>query len=780
MTIGARSRRLEDPPLLRGDGRYADDLIPADACHVAFLRSPHAHALMPRVDVSAVLAEPEVVAAVTAADFADDACIALKFPLPNPEAAACRQPVLARERVRYVGEPIAVIAASSRYLAEDVLHLVDVEYEPLPPIVDAEAGAHGDSPLLFPDMETNVVAEVGSDRALDSAAFDRAPVLIDADFEVGRHFAVPIETRGLVADFDPRRGLTVWGPTKSPHFTRDVVAEFVGLPEHRVHVIEPDVGGGFGGRGEVYAEDLVIPWLAMRLRRPVAWIEDRHEHLVSSNHSREQRHSVRLAVDDEGQISALRDRIVNDQGAYLRNNTVAVAELTCGLLPGPYRIEAFEARAVCVMTNKTPHDVYRAPGRYEGTFVRERLVDMAAHRLGLDPVELRMRNFVQPEQMPYSTGASALGSPTVYDSGNYPSLLEQAVKAIGYHDLRAKQQAERDSNAQGHAHRYLGIGVSSFVEKSGYGPWEFARVEVSTSGEAVLFTGISSVGQGMSTALAQIVAEELTIEHTAVDVIYGDTDRVPFGVGAYASRGTVVGGSAALGAVRKVKDMVFALASEHLEASRDDLELAGGVVSVKGAPDRRVSLGDLAAAALPGRELPAEMEPGLAASNVWNTDHMTYPGGACACTVVVDVESGAVDVLDFVVAYDIGRAINPLIVEGQVHGGVVQGIGGALLEEMRYNEDGQPLCTSFMDYLLPTSMEAPRSIHTILDESTPSPLNPLGAKGAGEAGITGVGACIANAVSDALQPFGVEITKLPITHGDLRRLISEAQGHRAA
>ena len=771
MTIGARSRRLEDPPLLRGEGRYAGDLIPANACHAVVLRSPYAHALIRRLDTSVVLAEPDVQAVVTAADFADDVRVPLKFPLPNPEASACMQPILARERVRYVGEAVAVIVATSAYVAEDMLPLVEVEYEPLPAVVDPEAGASAHSPLLFDELGTNVVAEAGSDRALADAAFVNAHLCIDAEFAVGRHFSVPMEARGLVADFDPRRGLTVWGPAKSPHFTHEVLAEFVGLPAHRVHVIEPDVGGGFGGRGEVYAEDLLIPWLAMQLRRPVAWIEDRHEHLVSSNHSREQRHRVRLAVDAEGQIGAFQDRLVNDQGAYLRNNTIAVTELTCGLLPGPYRIESFEARAACVMTNKTPADVFRAPGRYEGTFVRERLVDMAAHRLGLDPVELRMRNFVQPEQMPYSTGTSALGSATVYDSGNYPSLLAQATDAIGYEELRERQQAERESHNGDEEQRYLGVGVSSFVEKSGYGPWEYARVEVSTSGQVVLFTGVSSVGQGISTSLAQIVAEELTVEHTGVDVVYGDTDRVPFGIGAYASRAAVVGGSAALGAVRKLRGKVLDLASEHLEASRDDLELSGGEVSVKGAPGRRASLGELAAAALPGNTLPAGMEPGLSASDVWATDHMTYPGGACACTVLVDAASGGVEVLDVVVAYDVGRALNPMIVEGQIHGGVVQGIGGALLEEMPYNEDGQPLATSFMDYLLPSSMEAPRSIRAIIDETTPSPLNPLGAKGAGEAGITGMGACVANAVSDALQPFGVEVTRLPIVPGELRALI---------
>jgi CO/xanthine dehydrogenase Mo-binding subunit len=767
LTIGAPVRRLEDPPLLLGRGRYVGDLIPSGAAHAAVLRSPHAYARLVSIDARATRDAPGVVDVITAADLPPDRTVPIKFPAPSREAEAALQPPLAREFVRYVGEPVAVVVAESRYEAEDALGTIVVEYDPLTAVLDPETALDERMPVLHPHLGGNEIARHSCGEDVDEGVWAGAAVVVEETFELGRHFAVPMEGRGLVAQYESRLGVTVWGPTKVPHFCREAIAGFLDLPAHEVHVIEPDVGGGFGSRGEVYPEDLLVPWLALRTRRPVAWIEDRREHLMTSNHSRAQRHRVRFAASAAGDILAFEDTFWNDQGAYLRGNSVATAELTTGLLPGPYRIPAFRIEGICAMTSTTPTDVYRAPGRYEGTFVRERLVDIAARRLGIDPVDFRLRNLIRKDEMPYDTHTTALGSRTVYDSGDYAGLLRQALAAVGYEGVRARQRERRGGP-------FLGIGVSCFVEKSGYGPWEYTRVEVSPAGEVVLYTGVSSLGQGISTTLAQVVASELKVGLEAIDVVYGDTDRVPFGIGAFASRGAVVGGSSAHAAVGKLKQKLFRLAAQELEAAEDDLELVEGGVQVRGVPARRLSLATLARAALPGRPLPDEMEPGLAASAVWNVDHMTYPGGACVCTVEVDAETGHVAVRDFAVAYDIGRAINPVIVEGQIHGGIAQGIGGALLEEIRYDEDGQPLCTSFMDYLLPSSMEVPTRISVILDESTPTPLNPLGAKGAGEAGITGVGACIANAVSDALQAFGVEITRLPITPAGLRRLIARA------
>lgn len=769
MILGESVKRVEDPPLLLGRGRYVADLIPAGALHAAILRSPYAHAVLRSVDTGGARAMEGVVDVVSAADLPTAAPLPIPFALADPQVeATCLPPPLARERVRYVGEPVAIVLAESRYLAEDALTAIAVDYEPLDPAIDLDEATADEASLLFPELGTNVVVRLDHAGAVPESTFERAAVTIEAELELARHFAVPMEGRGIVAEHDPRRGLTVWGPTKRPHVTQSCIARFVGLSSHEVHVIEPHVGGGFGARGELYPEDLLLPWLAVRTGRPVAWIEDRREHLTTTNHSREQRHRARMAVSADGRIEALEDHFLNNQGSYIRGNGVTVAELTLALLPGPYKIERFDAHADCVVSNTTPTDVYRAPGRYEGTFVRERLIDMAARRLGMDPVELRRRNLIKAADMPYAVGTTALGSDTVYDSGDLPGLLEQGVAAIGYDDFRRRQAAER---ARG---THLGLGVGMFVEKSGYGPWEYGRLEVSPTGKVVLYSGVASLGQGVDTTLAQVVAEELTADLGDIHIVHGDTDRVPYGIGAFASRGAVVGCSTTLAATQKLKRKLLRLASHELEVAEPDLEVVAGGVQVRGAPFRRRTLGELAAAALPGRRLPDDMEPGLSESAIWNVDHMTYPGGACICTVEVDPACGGVDVLDVVVAYDIGRALNPMIVEGQIHGGVVQGIGGALLEEIRYDADGQPLCTSFMDYLLPGSMEAPRSVRVILDESTPSPLNPLGAKGAGEAGITGMGAAVANAVTDALSPFGAEILKLPITPADVRRAVRGA------
>jgi carbon-monoxide dehydrogenase large subunit len=765
VSVGAAVRRFEDPPLLQGRGRYVADLIPPGALHAAILRSPYAHAELGPIGTDAACALAGVVDVVTAADLPTAAPMQLAFGLDDPEIEArCLANPLARERVRYVGEPVAVVLADSRYVAEDALALIEAEYEPLPAVVDLDNAVADDAPLLVPELGTNVVMRLAQSRPVPAEAFQAAEVVVEATLDVSRHFAVPMEGRGLVAEHDPRRGLTVWGPTKRPHLTRASIARFTGLPEHDVHVIEPDVGGGFGARGEVYPEDLLVPWLAMRTGRPVAWIEDRREHLTTTNQSREQRHRARFAVSSDGRIQAFEDRFLNNQGAYVRGNGVAVSDLTLGLLPGPYKIPHFDAEVGCVISNTTPTDVYRAPGRYEGTFVRERLVDMAARRLGMDPIELRRRNMIQRSEYPYAVGTRALGSDTVYDKSDPLSLLEQAAEAIDAEGFRSRQAAARADGGP-----LLGLGVGMFVEKSGYGPWEYGRIEVSPAGEVVLYTGIAALGQGLATTLAQVVADELGAAPADVRVVHGETDRVPFGIGAFASRGAVVGGTAALVTAQRLRAKMLRLASHELEVSESDLELADNGVQVRGAPFRRRTFAELARAALPGEPLPEGMEPGLTESAVWSVDHMTYPSGACLCTVEVDPGSGGVSVLDVVVAYDIGRALNPTIVEGQIHGGVVQGIGGALLEEVRYDADGQPLCTTFMDYLLPGATEAPRSLRVILDETTPSELNPLGAKGAGEAGITGMGAAVANAVSDALAPAGGEITKLPITPADVRR-----------
>jgi CO/xanthine dehydrogenase Mo-binding subunit len=548
-----------------------------------------------------------------------------------------------------------------------------------------------------------------------------------------------------------------------------VLADLLGHPEHLIHFVELEVGGGFGVRGEFYPEDFLVPWAAMRLRRPVQWIEDRREHLMAANHSRQQWHDTEIGFDRDGRIVALIDRFIVDMGAWLRTHGVVVPELTAALLPGPYRVPHYTSEGRCVLTNKTPTGTYRGPGRFEGTFVRERLMDIAAARLGIDPLELRRRNFIAPHEMPYDVGGATLSQHTVYDCGDYASALDHALEAIGYAASRA---AQADARRQG---RHVGIGVASMVEKAGLGPWEYARVEVDATGHVVVYSGVASVGQGIETTLAQVCADELNVSPESITVVHGDSARVPFGVGGFASRGASVALPAALEAARKVRAKMLLVAASLLEAAAEDLVLEGGAVHVRGVPDRKLSFRELARAAVPG---PPGMEPGLYAAHFFEAPRMTYPYGTHAAMVEVDPETGEVDILRYALSYDIGKAVNPMIVDGQLVGALAQGIGGALFEELVYDDEGQLLTLTFMDYLLPTAMEMPETTVIRILEETPTPLNPLGVKGAGEGGSSGCGGAIANAVADALGPLGIQITSLPLSPDRLLALIRDARGAR--
>lgn len=768
--IGASIKRKEDPRLLTGRGRYVADLRLPGMLHAAVLRSPHPHARLRATDASAARALPGVVAVITARDLGPVGRIPVRLG-PRPSLEACLQPPLASDRVRYVGEPIAVVVAASRYLAEDALERITVGYEPLPAAVDARLAAEAGAPALHEALGGNVVERLLTQSGDVAGALAAADRRIRERFVVQRHTGVPMETRGLVAAYDAgTRLLTVWGVAKVPHWNRRVLAELLDHPEHLIRVVELEVGGGFGVRGEFYPEDLLVPWAAMRLGRPVQWVEDRREHLMAANHSREQLHDVEIGVRRDGTILALHDRFLADLGAYIRTHGVIVPELTAALLPGPYRIRNYRCEVLCVLTNKTPTGTYRGPGRFEGTFVRERLVDMVAVALGLDPAEVRRRNFIQPEEMPYEVGGAALGQPTVYDCGNYPGAFETALAAIDYKAVREEQAAAR---RQG---RHLGIGLGCVVEKAGLGPWEYARVEVDGSGQVTVYSGAASVGQGLETTLAQICGEELGLPAEAITVIHGDSALVPFGIGAFASRGAMVAGGAVLEASRRLRAKILALAARLLEARGDDLVLDHGRVHVRGAPGRALGLRDLARAAAPGQPFPPGMEPGLSAQHFFEAPRMSYPYGTHAAVVEVDAETGQVALLKYVIAYDVGRAINPAIVAGQFVGGLAQGIGGALYEELVYDADGQLLTTTFMDYLLPTAMETPAGVVAKILEETPTPLHPLGSKGAGEGGSSGAGAAIANAVADALAPFGVVVNALPLSPDRLLRLILNPGG----
>ncbi len=743
--VGVPIKRKEDFRLLTGRGKYAADVRLPGLLHAAILRSPHPHARIAAIRGDAARALPGVVAVITADDLGSVGRIPVRLgQRSGAGATACLQPPLATGTVRYVGEPVAFVVAASRYLAEDALELVEIDWDLLPVVADARRASEPGVPVLHPAAGGNVVERLAT-RAGDAAgALAAADRRVHERFAVQRHTGVPMETRGLTAAHDLGTDvLTLWGVAKVPHFNRRVLADLLGYPEHLIHFIELEVGGGFGVRGEFYPEDFVVPWTAMRLGRPVQWIEDRREHLMATNHSRQQYHDVEMGVRRDGTIVALRDRFMVDLGAYIRTHGVVVPELTIALLPGPYRIPNYECEGLCVMTNKTPTGTYRGPGRYEGTFVRERLIDRVAAELGLDPADVRRRNFIGADEMPYEVGGAFLGQRTVYDCGDYLSAFEQALAAADYKAVRAEQTRARGEGC------YLGIGLGCVLEKAGLGPWEYARVEVDGSGRVVVYSGVAAVGQGIETTLAQVVAEELSVAAEDVTVVHGDSARVPFGIGGFASRGAAVALPAALEAARKA-------------------------VHVRGLPERAVTLRQLARAAVPG---PPGMDPGLYAAHFFEAPKMTYPYGTHVAVVEVDLATGRVALRKYVVTYDIGRAINPMIVEGQITGGLAQGIGGALLEELVYDDQAQPLTTTFMDYLVPTAMEMPEATIVKILEETPTPLNPLGVKGVGEGGSSGAGAAIANAVADALAPLGVAIAELPLSPDRIAALLRARGAH---
>jgi carbon-monoxide dehydrogenase large subunit len=754
--IGVSVPRLEDARLLAGEGKYAADVRLPDTVSAVVLRSEQAHARIAGFDASRALALPGVLGVFTARDVGDVGRIPMRL-APREGLKECFQRPLAGDRVRYVGEPIALVVATDRYVAEDALELIEVSLDPLPPVVDLDAARAPGAAMLHESLGGNVAERIVMRVGDPEAALARAPVRLKETFVIPRHTGIPIETRGLLAAYD--RGtdtVTVWGAAKVPHFNRQILADLLGRPETTVRMIETDVGGGFGVRGEFYPEDFLVPWAAIRLGRPVQWIEDRREHMMATNHSRGQVHRVEVGASREGVIESIVLRGVADMGAYIRTNGFVVPERATAFVPGPYRIRNYLGEVDCVMTTKTPTGSYRGPGRYEASFVRERIIDLVARELKLDPADVRRRNLVRPEEMPYNSGTKAFGHDVIYDSGDYPSLFERTLERLGYQAFRAEQANAR---TQG---RYLGVGLAPFVEKTGVGPFETARVRIDGSGTVAVYTGVTSVGQGMETILAQICAERLDVPPEKIIVKHGDTAVIPQGAGAYGSRGTVVGGAALWKAAGQLREKMLSLAAHKLEVSAADLDLRDGAAVVRGT-DMKMTFRELAKAAMPGQPMPKGMEPGLDVSTYFVPHETAHPHGVHAAIVEVDPQLGVVKVRNYLMGFDIGVAVNPMLVEGQLVGAFAQGLGGALLEEMVFSDDGQLLTGSFMDYLLPTSVEMPAKIDVLLVQEAPSPHNELGLKGAGEGGIVGVGAAIANAVEDALSPFGVTINALPLS-----------------
>jgi aerobic carbon-monoxide dehydrogenase large subunit len=757
--IGRSVTRLEDPPLVRGRGRFAGDISFAHQLHMRIVRANYAHGKIAAIDTAAARALPGVVAVWTAADIADVPPIDFRegqIPVLEPY----RQPVLATEKVRYVGEPVAAVFADDPYVAEDAAELVSLEIEELPVLLAADA-----EPTEFSAGRSTEVSVIRQGYGDVDAVLRAAPKFVELELAIGRHSGVPLEARGAIGRYDVARDiLELHGAAKVPHRNRELLARMLKRAPSSIHVHESHVGGGFGIRGELYPEDVLVCIAAMRLNRPVKWIEDRREHLMAANHSRQQIHRLRAAFDDEGRILAIDDRYFHDQGAYVRTHAARVVHMTAGILPGPYRVPAYRAVGHFRLTNKTPAATYRAPGRYETTFVRERLIDAIATKLGIEPNEVRRRNAITADEMPYHRPLEALGEEIEYDSGDYVGLLDKLLATLEW-DKRKVELARRRAGGEA-----VGAGFAMFVEKSGLGPADGVRIEVDSSGAVELITGGASLGQGFETVMAQVCAEILGIDYQRVRVTHGQTDRIAYGIGAHASRATVMTASATHDGAVKLRAKAIEAAASLMQAHPETLDIIDGNVRRKDEPaGPSMSLGEIAEHLAPTSKTLGGRVPGLSAEGWFRVKHQVYPYGIHFAVVKVDPATGGVEVEDYVIAYDIGRAINPALVKGQIVGGFAQGFGGALLEEFTYNERGDPLATTFADYLMPTARETPE-VHVILREDYTSPLNPLGIKGAGESGITGVGAAIASAIDDAIGIPGA-VTQLPVTPQRLKQIL---------
>ncbi|HEY7566433.1 MAG TPA: xanthine dehydrogenase family protein molybdopterin-binding subunit [Gemmatimonadaceae bacterium] len=768
--FGQRILRTEDPRLLRGEALFIDDFVPPGTLHVAIVRSMHAHAAQLRVDVGAARTLPGVTAVYTADDLGSlmkpGPVLVPPPPIPGSTFNARTQTPLAKGKLRFVGEPIAVIVASSRYVAEDAAELVVVDAEPLPAVVDLEAALAPNAPLVHEDLPSNLAAHVAQRRGDYAKAREAAAYVIRRRFRYDRGAAAAIENRGVIANWDARTNeLTVWDTTQAPIPVRNALASSLGLSESQVRVIAPYIGGGFGPKIMFYPEELLIPWIAMQLGRPIKWIEDRSENFVGTTQEREQIHDAEIAVDKDGRILGVRDSFLHDTGAYDPYGLTIPINAQCTLL-GPYEVPAYESEFTVVFTNKTIVTPVRGAGRQHGVFVMERLLDFAARELGMSPVEIRRRNYIPPNAFPYNYEILYQDmAPLTYDSGNYEPALEQAVKLVEYDRFIQDQPKLRTEG------RHLGIGIVSYVEGTGIGPYEGARVRVDPNGSVTLATGVGTQGQGHFTSFAQIVADQLGLSQTDVRVVTGDTRDMHWGTGTFASRGAVVAGSACHAAAVRVREKIVRLASELFEASPDDIVLDGGRAYVRGSPSRAISLGELAQKANPLRgAVRPGTEPGLEATSYFGPERGSTANGVHAIVVEVDPETTNVGILRYVVAHDCGNVINPLIVEGQIHGGVALGIGNAFYEKLSYDNNGQLTSASFMDYLLPTALEVP-PIETVHIE-TPSPLNPLGMKGVGEAGAIPVAAAFAQAVENALARPGFEILEIPLSPSRLHELLN--------
>jgi CO/xanthine dehydrogenase Mo-binding subunit len=751
-----------------------DDVRLNGMLHVAFRRSEYAHARLIDVDGSAARAREGVVAVYTAGDLAEywkpGPLLVSPPPIPGLVFHPVTQVPLARDKVRHVGEPIAMVVATSRYLAEDAVEDIVVEADPLEAVVDLESALAPEAPLVHEALGSNLAAHAIQRKGDYAAAKSAAALVVSRRFHYDRGASASIETRGVVASWDVNaEQLTIWDTTQAPIPIRNGLAGMLGLLESQVRVIAPFIGGGFGPKIMMfYPEEVLLPWAAMRLGRPLKWIEDRLESFSATTQERGQIHDAELAVDGDGRILGVKDRFLHDTGAYDTYGLTIPINSQCTLL-GPYRVPAYDSEFTVAFTNKTLVTPVRGAGRQHGVFVMERLLDLAARALGLDRVEIRKRNYLRPDEFPHDHGILFQDSaPLVYDSGDYLPALEEAARIVDYQ--RFVREVQPRLRAEG---RRVGMGIVSYVEGTGIGPYEGARVTVEPSGKVRLATGVGTQGQGHFTSFAQIVAEVLGVAVTDIYVVTGDTAAFPWGTGTFASRGAVVAGSACFAAATAVRTKALALAAELLKVDQTRLMLEGGKVSEVGRTDRAIGLGELARRANPLRgAVRPGTEPGLEATAYFGPDRGSTASGVHAMEVEVDPETAMVRITRYVVVHDCGRVINPLIVEGQIQGGVAQGIGNAFYEQLKYDESGQLMNASFMEYLLPTASEVPPV--EIAHAETRSPLNPLGVKGVGEAGCIPTGAAFAQAVEDALGEPGLEILEIPLSPNRLYELMQAA------
>lgn len=771
-TVGARIKRREDPRLIQGLAHYVDDIKLPDTLHVAILRSPYAHARINAIDTAAAQNLPGVKAVVTGDDIKDTIggipCAATD-PEGFPGIKVPHHPVLATDKVRFVGEPIAAVAATDAYIARDALDLIEVDCDLLGAVNSADAALAEGAPVLHEDWDDNMAFTWQIAGGDIDAAFAEADHIVSQRIDHQRLVPNPIETRGVLAQYTRGKDqLTLWSSTQIPHLLRTQLSIMLDMAENHVRVIAPEVGGGFGCKLNVYAEEALIGHLAKQLDQPVKWIESRRENFLHTIHGRDQVGQVELAVNSDGAILGLKYTVTADVGAYYQLLTPAIPTLTGLMLCGSYTFQNVQMDLTAAFTNKMATDAYRGAGRPEATYLIERMIDIVAHDLDLDPLDVRRKNFIGKDAFPHETGTAL-----AYDSGDYTAALDRALKMADYDALR---QQQADLRARG---RYLGIGFSTYVEICGMGPsaampaggWESSTVRVDPTGKVTVLTGVSPHGQGQETTFAQLVADGLGVDLEDIRIIHGDTDAVQYGIGTFGSRATAVGGTAMVHAMGKIKDKVIKIAAHLMESNPQDIVLEDGKYSVHGAPESGLSLAEIAQVAHVGVGLPPETEPGLAESHFFEPPNFTYPFGTHIAVVEVDADTGEVDLQRYIAVDDCGNIINPLIVEGQVHGGIAQGVGQALYEEAIYDATGQMLTGSFMDYALPKAHDFPR--FELDNTVTPSPVNPMGVKGVGEAGTIGSTPAIANAVIDALKPFGVRHIDLPLRPEKLWKLMQE-------